>query len=36
MLVLHALYYFHPEKKDGLFRQPGVALGAAGGRAPGA
>jgi Na+-driven multidrug efflux pump len=36
MLVLHALYYFHTEKKDGLFRQPGVALGAAGGRAPGA
>ena len=36
MLVLHGLYYLHKEKKDGLFRQPGVALGAAGGRAPGA
>jgi putative MATE family efflux protein len=36
MLVLHGLYYRHKEKKDGLFRQPGVALGAAGGRAPGA
>lgn len=36
MLVLHGLYYRHKEKKDGLFRQPGVALGAADGRAPGA
>jgi Na+-driven multidrug efflux pump len=36
MLVLHGLYYCHKEKKDGLFRQPGVALGAAGGHAPGA
>jgi putative MATE family efflux protein len=36
MLVLHGLYYRNKEKKDGLFRQPGVALGAAGGRAPGA
>jgi hypothetical protein len=36
MLVLHGLYYRHKEKKDGLFRQPGVALGAAGSRAPGA
>ena len=31
MLVLHGLYYLHKEKKDGLFRQPCVALGAAGG-----
>jgi Na+-driven multidrug efflux pump len=36
MLVLHGLYYLHKEKKDGLFRQPGAALSAAGGRAPGA
>jgi len=36
MLVLHGLYYCHKEKEDGLFRQPGVALGAAGGRATGA
>ncbi len=36
MLVLHGLCYLHKEKKDGLFRQPGVALSAAGGRAPGA
>jgi Na+-driven multidrug efflux pump len=36
MLVLHGLYYCHKENKDGLFRQPGVALGAASGRAPGA
>jgi putative MATE family efflux protein len=39
MLVLHGLYYMyylHKEKEDGLFRQSGVALGAAGGRAPGA
>lgn len=36
MLVLHGIYYFHKEKKDGLFRQPGVALGAAGGLASGA
>jgi Na+-driven multidrug efflux pump len=36
MLVLHGLYYRHKEKNDGLFCQPGVALGAAGGRAPGA
>ena len=36
MLVLHGLYYLHKEKEDGFFRQPGVALGAAGGRAPGA
>jgi Na+-driven multidrug efflux pump len=36
MLVLHGLYYCHKEKEDGLFRQPGVALGAAGGHAPGA
>ena len=36
MLVLHGLYYRHKEKKDGLSCQPGVALGAAGGRAPGA
>jgi putative MATE family efflux protein len=34
MLVLHSLYYCHKEKKDGLFRQTGVALGAAGGRPP--
>ena len=36
MLALHGLYYRHKEKKDGLFRQPGVALGATGRRAPGA
>jgi Na+-driven multidrug efflux pump len=40
MLVLHGLYYRHnyrhKEKKDGLFVKPGVALGAAGGRAPSA
>jgi Na+-driven multidrug efflux pump len=36
MLVLHGLYYRHKEKRDGLFVKPGVALGAAGGRAPGA
>jgi len=36
MLVLHGLYYRHKEKKDGRFRQPDVALGAADGRAPGA
>ncbi len=37
MLVLHGLYYHrHKERNDGTFRQPGVALGAAGGRAPGA
>ncbi len=36
MLVLHGLYYRHKEKEDGFFRQPGVALGAASGRAPGA
>ena len=39
MLVLHGLYcyhYLHKEKKDGLFSQSRVALGAAGGRAPGA
>jgi Na+-driven multidrug efflux pump len=36
MLVLHGLYYRHKEKKDELFPQPGVAFGAAGGRAPGA
>jgi hypothetical protein len=36
MLVLHGLYYFHKEKKDGFFRQSGIALGAAGGRAPSA
>lgn len=36
MLVLHGLYYRHKEKKDGLLRQSGVTLGAAGGRAPGA
>jgi putative MATE family efflux protein len=32
MLMLHGLYYRHKEKKDGLFPQPGGALGAAGGR----
>ena len=36
MLVMHGRYYCHKEKEDGLFRQPGVALVAAGGRAPGA
>jgi putative MATE family efflux protein len=36
MLVLHGLYYRHKENKDGSFPQPGAALGAAGGRAPGA
>ena len=38
MLVLHGLYYYylHKEKEDGLFSQSGVALGAAGGRPPGA
>ena len=39
MLVLHGLYYLyyrHKEKEDGLFRQSGVALGAANGRARGA
>lgn len=36
MLALHGLYYRHKEKKDGLFRQPGEAFGAASGRAPGA
>jgi putative MATE family efflux protein len=36
MLVLHGLYYLHQEKEDGLLRQSVVALGAAGGRAPGA
>ncbi len=36
MLVLHALYYRHKEKELGLVNQPGVALGAAGGRAAGA
>ena len=30
------LYYLHKEKDDGLFSQSGVALGAAGGRPPGA
>lgn len=34
MLVLHGLYYLHKEKEIGLFRQSGLALGAAGGRAP--
>ncbi|WP_231108155.1 hypothetical protein, partial [Xanthomonas graminis] len=34
--LLHGLYYRHKEKKDGRFRPPGVALGAAHGRAPGA
>jgi putative MATE family efflux protein len=36
MLVLHGLYYCHKEKKNGFLRQPGVALSAAGGRAPSA
>ena len=36
MLVLHGVYYLHKEKEDGFFRQPGVALGAAGGRTPSA
>jgi putative MATE family efflux protein len=39
MLVLHGLYYLHyrsKEKEDGHFRQTSVALGAAGGHAPGA
>ena len=36
MLVLHGLYYLHKEKEDGFFRQPVVALGAAGGRTPSA
>ena len=39
MLVLHGLYYLYDrnkEKEDGRFRQSGVALGAAGGRAPSA
>ena len=36
MLVLHGLYYRLKEKKDGLFRQPGVAIGATDGLAPGA
>jgi Na+-driven multidrug efflux pump len=36
MQVLHGLYYLHKEKEDGFFRQPGVALGAAGGRTPSA
>ena len=36
MLVLHGLYYFHKERKDGLFRQPIIALGAKDGHAPGA
>lgn len=36
MLVLHGLYYRHKEKQDGLSRHAGVALGTAGGRAPGA
>jgi putative MATE family efflux protein len=36
MLVLHGLYYRHKEKKDGLFRHAGVAIGTADGRAPGA
>jgi Na+-driven multidrug efflux pump len=34
MLALHGLYYYHKEKKDGLFSQPGVPLGAAGRSAP--
>lgn len=36
MLVLHGLYYRYKEKTDGPFNQPSLALGAAGGRAPGA
>jgi Na+-driven multidrug efflux pump len=36
MLVLHGLYYLNKEKNDGLFRQPSVAIGAAGSRAPSA
>jgi putative MATE family efflux protein len=36
MLLLHSLYYCRKEMKNGLFHQSGVALGAAGGRAPGA
>lgn len=36
MLVLHGLYYGHKDRKDGLVRQPGVALGATGGRTPSA
>ena len=36
MLVLHGLYYLHKEKMNGLFVKPGLALGAAGGRAPSA
>lgn len=36
MLVLHGLYYCHKEKKDGLSRQHGIALGATGDRAPSA
>lgn len=36
MLILHGLSYRHKDKKDGLFRQPGVAIGAADGRASGA
>jgi hypothetical protein len=34
--VLHGPDYVDKEKADGLFRQSGDALGAAGGRAPGA
>jgi hypothetical protein len=36
MLVLHGIDYLLKEKSNGTFRHPGVALGAAGGRAPGA
>ena len=40
MLVLHGLYdchkHVHKEKENGLISQSGVALGAAGGGAPGA
>jgi len=36
MLVLHGLYYRYKEKENGLYRQPRIALGAAGSRAPGA
>lgn len=36
MLVLHGLYYRHKEKKDGRFRKPSIARGAAVGRTPGA
>jgi putative MATE family efflux protein len=36
MLVSHGLYYLHKEKENGFCSESGVALGAAGGRAPGA